>query len=397
MNVKSIFWYSGIFTALSVFAFLLVFQSMTDRNLASALQIYKPNTSDAALLSVGRCSSKEKISGLEQAADPHLRKLYEYQSVCDSFVTDRMMIFTDMPKDNASAVASAKKMADTLKELSHFQVKPIVVVEPVSEWGLIDFREFGTGFYDKWIATYFATLKSEGVTDDMMGMWVPFPEANLPYWNHSNATPKDFSTVVNKYLTALKKDFPQAKGSVMLNSATYDNDDFNWESGEYASLVPYVSGIKKGLVDSFGIQGFSWAPPLGSAGIGVFDAREYLNARLAMEAADALGVKEIWFNSGSFASKYTLDENMTIGIDPGKRKDILNGILSEIGTAKIKGYSVWLNLFAEDKSRLAEATDWSYWNPALPSSNLHRAVFIDFMTKAESIQIPIALFDIVHE
>ncbi|MDD5083652.1 MAG: hypothetical protein PHT88_01775 [Candidatus Moranbacteria bacterium] len=397
MSVKSILSYSSIFLALSVFAFTLVFHSMTDRDVRSVIRLPKKTVSEQVALTAGRCSDREKITDLESASDPHLLKLSEYQAVCDSFVTDRIMLFTDMPKDKNGAVESAKKMAETLKEFSRFHVTPIVVVEPVNEWGLIDFKEFGTGFYDKWITAYFKAIKAEGVTDDMMGIWVPFPEANLPYWNHENATPKDFSVIVNKYLGTLKKEFPQAKGSVLLNSATYDNEDFNWESGEYVSLVPYVSGIKKGLVDSFGIQGFPWAPPAGSERVGLFDAREYLNARLAMEAADTLEVKDIWFNTGSFSSKYTLDEKMTIAVDPGKRKDVLNGILSEVISAQKKGYSVWLNIFAENKSQLAEATDWSYWSDTDQASDLNRSVFVDFMVKAKDIDIPVSLFDVRHQ
>jgi hypothetical protein len=396
MKVTNIIWYSMIFLGLSVFAFSLVFQSMTDRNLIEVPKIYEKSVTDM-LVAVGKCSDRAKIEGLEQAKDPHLRKLAEYQAVCDSFVTDRMMVFTDMPKDELVARAAAKKMAETLKEFSYFGVKPLVIVEPVSEWGLIDFEEFGTGFYDEWIRAYFSTLKSEGITNEMMGAWVPFPEANLPYWNHANATPKDFAAIVNKYLSFMKAEFPQAKGSVMLNSATYDNDDFDWANGEYVSLIPYVSGIQRGLVDSFGIQGFSWAPPAGSQRSGIFDAREYLNARLAMEAADALGTKEIWFNTGSFGSKYTLDEEKMITIEPGKRKDILNGILSEVATAQQKGYTVWINLFSEDKSRLAEATDWSYWKDYSDVANPHRSVFIDFVTKAREMNLPLSLFDISRE
>lgn len=397
MKIGSIIWYTTIFLALSFFAFTLVFESMLSRRIVDVPSIYKKSIDAAeSPQDIGECLKKEKIEGLESAVDPHLQKLSEYQDVCNSFVTERLMIFTDMPKDNIIAAQSAKKMAQTLKEFSQFKVTPIVIIEPVTEWGLIDFKEFGTGFYDTWINTYFSTLKSEGVTDEQMGIWVPFPEANLPYWNHGNADPQDFSSLVNRYLHGMKKQFPEAQASILLNSATYDKDDFDWENGEYASLIPYVAGIEKGLVNSFGIQGFSWTPPADSSRAGIFDAREYLNARLAMEAADQLGVKEIWFNTGSFSSKYTLDEKITVTITPNKRKDILNGILNEVDTAKSKGYNVWINVFAEDKSNSTEATDWSYWKNPNDRENPHRSVFRDFIVKANEMQLPISLFDIEH-
>ena len=115
-----------------------------------------------------------------------------------------------------------------------------------------------------------------------------------------------------------------------------------------------------------------------------------------MEAADQLGVKEIWFNTGSFSSKYTLDEKITVTITPNKRKDILNGILNEVDTAKSKGYNVWINVFAEDKSNSTEATDWSYWKNPNDRENPHRSVFRDFIVKANEMQLPISLFDIEH-
>lgn len=395
--MNHVVWYTFIFIVLSLFAFSLVFRALTNKNIVDAPKIYNQIVDSNKPLTINQCLEKEKINGLDTATDPHLQKLFEYQEVCGSFVTDRLMIFTDMPKDKNDSEAKAKAIAATLREFDKVGVIPIVIVEPVSEWGLIDFQEFGTGFYDEWIDDYFDTLKKEGITDKQMGIWVPFPEANLPYWNHGNASPEDFSLVVNKYLGTMKKYFPEAKGSVLLNSATYETDDFNWENGEYNSLVPYVSKIDKNLVDSFGIQGFSWMPPLDSSrSVGIFDAREYLNSRLAMEAADTLGVKEIWFNTGSFSAKYTLDEELTVTLTPSKRKDVLNGILSEVGVAKEKGYVVWINLFSEDKSQNTEATNWSYWKNHLDSSEPHRTVFSDFIIKANELNIPVALFDKKH-
>ncbi|MEX1123732.1 MAG: hypothetical protein WEC81_01005 [Patescibacteria group bacterium] len=320
--------------------------------------------------------------------EPHLLQLNKYQESCNSYVTNQLMVFEDMPNSGVSAEKKGKAMSNRLKEFSEGSVTPIVIIEPSSEWGLIDFDEFNTGFYDDWISKYFETIKNSGVTDNMMGTWVPFPEANLPYWNNQNATPNDFSHVVNRYLGILKQYFPQAKGSVLLNSATYETTDFNWESGEYNSLIPYVKDINKEYVDSFGIQGFPWLPNAGGVGPGIFDAAEYLNFRLAIEAADTLEIKQIWFNTGTFSRKYTLDQESTVYVTAAKRKDLLDGILTEVERVKDRGYEVSINIFAHNKSALSEATDWSYLSSAEDIQAL-----ASFLTKAESNGIKVSLFD----
>jgi len=285
------------------------------------------------------------------------------------------------------AQKKAKEMSIKLKEFNKYKVQPIVIVEPVTQWGLIDFTEFDSGFYDSWIKTYFLTLQKEGITDQMMGTWVPFPEANLPYWNHASATPADFSRIVNKYLKFLKTYFPEAKGSILLNSATYETDDFDWANGEYVSLSQYVSGLDKKYIDSFGIQGFPWSPPATSKdAAAIFNAREFLNEDLISEAADLLGTKNIWINTGTFSRKYTLDPEQTITITPEVRLDVLNSILSQAVKLKQKKNNVSINIFAEDKSETAEATDWSY-------QGIYKNVFVNFAARANSENIILTIFD----
>jgi hypothetical protein len=277
-----------------------------------------------------------------------------------------------------------------LKAMREGGVTPLVIVEPTTEWGLIDFTEFNTGFYDQWIKDYFASMKQSGMTDETMGIWVPFPEANLPYWNRKNATPKDFAQIVNRYLTIYKTEFPEAKASILLNSATYESDDFDWERGDYTSLLPYVSDIKPKLVDSFGLQGFPWSPPATREGNGIFDAREFLNHQLALEAARKLQVREIWFNTGTYVTKYAQDEEKRVVISAAKRKDVSFGIINEVTRAKAAGYDVWVNVFAEDKSKVAEATDWSY----LYAGRDHQQVFHDFIWRMQESGIGISLYDV---
>jgi hypothetical protein len=221
-----------------------------------------------------------------------------------------------------------------------------------------------------------------------MGTWVPFPEPNLPYWNNQSATPADFAAIVNRYSTLLRAEFPSTEVSILLNSATYDSSDFNWENGDYTSLLPYVAGLNKGAINSVGLQGFPWMPKATQAGNGIFDAAEYLKSAMIIEVADSVGVKKIWFNTGSFIEKYTLDPELKTSVSAGKRKDVLLGTLNQIRIAKEKGYDVTVNIFAEDKSQTAEATNWSYL-----ASAEHASVFAEFVRGLNALGVQASLYD----
>jgi hypothetical protein len=396
MKTKTAVFYTIIFFGLFFFGLSLIISFSTNLTLS---QFFRAQTDEKPTQQVSNtCTDIEKLPDLDKSTDRHLNKLFEYQEVCDSLAVSRMMIFTDMPKDAADADAKASKVAATLIEFATYKVQPLVIIEPVTEWGLVDFSEFNTGFYDQWLEQYFAKLKSLGVNDEMMGIWVPFPEANLPYWNRANAQPADFGNVVNRYLRILKRHFPQAKASVLLNSATYETTDFNWERGEYISLIPYVSTLDSSLINSFGIQGFPWKSEATSPNpTKLYDARQYINSRLAMEAAAYLNVKEIWFNTGTFSKKFTLDSANTVYEDAAIRSELLSNTIDEALVVKNKGYSIWINIFAEDKSDVTEATDWSYWQDYKDSDNPHRYTFKDFMRKAFTQQIGLSLFDTTKE
>jgi hypothetical protein len=394
MKLRDIIIFSCIFVFASLYSVRVVVQTLTNYDLnPQLLQRLTSNKSEVFEANT-TCTSEGALTTLSGSNEPHLQKLQEYQEACGSFVTNSLMVFTDMPKDDRDAVSRATRLAETLRAFKAAGVTPLVIVEPVSDWGLIDFTEFGNGFYDTWINRYFQELRNLGLTDADLGTWVPFPEANLPYWNNKNATPADFSAVVNRYLRILKQYYPTTPGSVLLNSATYDTNDFEWSNGEYISLRPYLIGIDKNLVQSFGLQGFSWMPKATQTGPGVFNAAEYLNAKMAIEAAETLGVKKIWYNTGSFERKYTLDEQFTVNLSPGRRKDVLNGIIAQAKKTQAAGYSVSINLFAEDKSNVAEATDWSYWQQGQYKASEHTVVLTSFVRQLSEAQIGLSLFDI---
>lgn len=391
MKTKGIIVATFIFLALCLFGTYVVVFSLIDQDYLKRFRLKTRDTKSSESTLIGKCNSKNAIEGIGDSSDPTLSTLGKYQKVCNSFVSDKMMIFIDMPKDNSVAKKSAQKLSERLKEFTKYGITPIVVVEPASDWGLVDFQEFNTGFYDSWIDTFFKSLKSYGVEQKDMGVWVPFPEANIPTWNRAGSTPKDFSLGVNRYGKLLLQNYPETHISILLNSATYDNTDYDWLYGEYVSLKPYVENLDKNIVKSVGLQGFPWLPQATSASNPLTNAREFLNNKLIKEAADILGTKEVWFNTGTFKAKYTNDAENRIDVGYEARKQILDGIANEAVALKNDGYNVFINLFSEDKSNTAEATDWSY--DLNDTSSMEATVFKDFVTKLYEKKIGLSLFD----
>lgn len=335
---------SIIFILFSIYGINITLGALTGKDFRNFEYFFGSDKNPSLFESDQFCSVKSRIPGLEQSEDPELQALYTIEEACQSFASNQMMFFTTMPNSIGNAQDLARSMSNKLREFSKYNIKPLVIIEPETQWGLIDFTEFGQGFYDPWIEEYFKSLKQLGVSDEIMGTWVPFPEANLPYWNRSNSTPKDFGIIVNKYLGALRKYFPAAKTSILLNSATYESDDFDWANGDYLSLVPYVEKIEPGLVDSFGLQGFPWVGVAGSNSRKILNPSEYLNFKLAVEAVEKMGVKKIWFNTGTFAAKYTNDPDSVIYIDANTRKQLLLGVIDEARRLVNLGYEVSINI-----------------------------------------------------
>ena len=378
-----------IFLTVALIAFVIF---VVIKAMAGPGNIDKVESVDGTLLS-NKCSIEPpRIEAMSTSKLSEVRALGDLDRKCGSETASTLMIFTIIPKDSIVAKKMAVEMAESLREYENVGISPLVVVEPDSDWGLIDFSEFNSGFYDNWIDDYFQELSALGINDQMLGTWVPFPEANLPYWNHQNTNPQEFSSAVNRYLSIYKRNFPDAKASILLNSATYPTDDYNWSEGEYVSLEPYVSGIDKDLIDSFGIQGFPWMPEASVKADPLFDPIEFMQIRLAKEAADILGIKKIWINTGTFAAKYAQEEDKKVIVPASIRKRILDDILIEANRLKNQGYEVSVNIFAEDKTQSAEATDWSYWGSEFTNNPGHEVALLDFLKTANSQEISVSLF-----
>lgn len=402
---------STLFAFLFLFGFVVAFSALSGnyvylRNktsmiadsfkekVISLIPTAKPPEENNISLEVTACSNNKKnITNKPVAAE--LQALQVLETYCQSSASTTLMLFTSMPNSDETAKRMALTMSDTLKEFAKYNIRPLVIIEPDTTWGLIDFREFGTGFYNEWLNEYFKQLKGYGITDEQMGIWVPFPEANLPHWNSNNSKPDQIGKNITIYVTILKQYFPTAHTSVLLNAASYPSDDFNWENGAYTSLIPYIKSIPEGLVDSFGIQGFPWQSPATSEReLKISDPYAFLGPDLAIEAAKYLKVSHIWLNTGTYKTKYAQNPSMAVTVEAKNRASILSAILQQASYIKTKGFIVSVNIFAENKAKTPEATDWSYWDVSQGLIlNDHAAIFLQFLAEADKQNIPLWYFD----
>ncbi len=337
-------------------------------------------------------SSQAEISGLSSSSISQIRKLAEYNQVCKSSISNTLSYFVPIPTTESQSVDYAADLAVALKEFAKYKITPIIFLEPVSSDGdLVDMDKFSLGDYDHVIDSFFFNLSESGITNEMMGTWVPFPEANIPVW--SSLDPNIFTNCVIKTINHQKKYFPNSKASLLLDTMTYQSID-SWDNAQAVSFEPYIKGIPEGLIDSFGLQGFPWLPPLDdlvSKGNGT--PRDYLRVDLAIEAAKKLGLNSIWLNTGTFSTKYTHQPTAKITVTPKTRLDLLNQVVEEAKKIKSEGFDVSIHLFAEDKSATEEATDWSYWPSGKADKSPSTYVFQSFVHNIQAADINLWLFD----
>lgn len=288
------------------------------------------------------------------SSDRLIAKLQEYRSICID--VESYMIFLSVPITKSQVSPYASDIARILKLFANANIKPLVIFEP-SEPGT-DFSVYSSGGYDTLLKNYFNSIKQLGITDAQMGMWVHMPEANTPAWQIT-LPPASVASCINHSGQAQKSVFPGSQVTTLLDSSTY-GPALDWSDGRTVSLLPYVQPIKAGLLDSFGLQGFPWQSAKSKSPISVYDATSFLKASLAIEAARSLGVPSVWLNTGTYRSKYS--GSSQVMVDAQNRITILQSILAQADTVKNAGLQTSINIFAEDKSAVQEATDWSYWH-----------------------------------
>jgi hypothetical protein len=358
----------------------------------ASTQAKKSSTASTAGLTSFSCSGlfASPVQGLIGAVSPELRKLAQYQQLCGGNLAGRSSFFVPTPTTPALAASDASDAAARLSEFASFGIKPLVFMEPATDAGTnIDLSLYAAGNYDTALNDYFGDLKTDGVTDSMMGMWVIVPEGNIPVW--TSVDPSTYTTDVVKTIQFQKKYFPSSLSAIMLDGETYPSAS-SWSGGAYDSLLPYVQNIPKGLVDSFGLQGFPWSPPADQAGADLYDPAIYLPVSEAAQAASSLGLNNVWLNTGTFNQMYSQDSAETVNATPIQRQSMLNGVLNQAKVLQADGYSVAVHLFAQNKSNTTEGTDWSYWN-TVPGDEPSTTVLATFVRETNQANIALWLFD----
>lgn len=331
--------------------------------------------------------------GLELSVDPSLRKLAEYEKAYGGAVASRVMVFASLPANSQDAAGDAMDMSTKLQEFAKYRIQPLVIMEPTVNGSSINVSDFAAGKYDASLTEYFTALKNHGITDAMMGVWVHFPEDNIPEWGNTDAGM--FQTNVVKAARIQKSVFPNSQISILLNSESFRSDDVERNYGTFSSLLPYVRGLPKGLFSSFGLQGFPWISAADDKEQNkLLSPAQYLNANLAREAAKSLGVKDIWLNTGTFYQMYTQTASRTVTFTPAQRQTLLNGVLAQMKVAQGGGYHVSINLFSFNGSATGEETDWSYWHTGqTPAQAPATAVFKSFAEQVYENGGQLWLFD----
>src|SRR6266550_564404 len=302
-------------------------------------------------------SGRDAIPGppaMSQSADPELREVSEYERRLGHHF-DAVMRFTGLPSDVPQARSMGTGTAATMREYARYGVRPLMVMEPTADDGKVDLTALSSPGSIAILDAYFAALTAHGVTDEEMGTWVLLPEPNLPEWQDGNTDPALFRTNFVTLARALKRHFPAAEVSLMLDSTVYSAGVYHHGGAAVDELLPYVSGLPAGLVDSFGLQGFPWAAADQPA--------DYLSAGAAIACARRLGVRDVWFNTGTASRYRDATSGAVTSVPFSSRARQLAGSLAEAAAVRAAGLNiVRINLFGQAK--LADdGADWSYTTP----------------------------------
>ena len=287
----------------------------------------------------------------------------------------------NMPQSQAAIEGTSYYMANIMNEYAKYGITPIFIFEPTGDDGAqLDLGRLRNGDYSANMERLFSMIKNDrNVTEDKLGLMVPYPEINTPAFNRANFVPENLPTMVNIFFDSIKKSYPNVKGGLLLDAKSYDVDK-SWGQGVARSFAPYIRGIKPGYIQTFGLQGFPWAS--NDASVKVYDPTVFLPTSITEEAANILGTKNIWFNTGTMKKQYPTN---TVYVSPSERTATYNGIINQATVLQSKGYSMMVHIFAQDKFSMGEGIDWSYIENAGDGVlSAHEGVFATFLKQAQS-------------
>jgi hypothetical protein len=151
-------------------------------------------------------------------------------------------------------------------------------------------------------------------------------------------------------------------------------------------LFQYTQTIHPGLIDNFGLQGFPWVEEGASASaISKLSPADYLNMNQAIEAADSLGIKNIWYNTGTFKTMYVGTDH-AVEASSTDRQRILDDVAQQVMLTRARGYVTVVCVFSTDKSD-GEGVNWSYLQ-----DQANRDVLSRFAQHMEAAGVGLSLF-----
>ena len=137
-------------------------------------------------------------------------------------------------------------------------------------------------------------------------------------------------------------------------------------------------------MEAVGLQGGTWSNKDNPA--------TCVRAQAAKLGAKQLGVKHIWFMTGTYSELNSPNGGGIISSDNKRRTEVLNGVLGQALAVQAAGYKVdYIDIFGEDKL---------VYDPAGSATANYRydthnalAVLRGFVSKAKLHNIPVAIFD----
>ena len=232
------------------------------------------------------------------------------------------------------------------------------------------------------ISQFFSHLSSVyKISEQQLGILVPYPEINTPAFDRTQFSPSDFSTIYNNFFVLARAYYPNLRWSILLDSKSYTDEE--WSNWEYRSLLPYLEGIEKTYVQSFWLQWFPWMSEDGK--IKLFSMRFILPMSLIQEASQALWTKKIWLNTGTIGRMYSPE----MRISPSERLQLLNSLVMYMRVLKLRWYTPFANIFSQNNLALeSENTDWSY-----TQSKEDLMALWEFMKRVHKSSLKVGFYD----
>ena len=334
-------------------------------------------------ISPTNASLPNKIS----SGNAKVKKAAYYDDLYERPFASYAMIFASLHENPTDITNIAGYVRDQINAHKAYGLKLILVLEPTG----ISFDRIANGELNTAFDSFHLQLKNLGVSDEDLGLVLPFPEFNLPsapdpyaVWNNPNWDETNFGLMFNNYSASLTKYFPTAKITILPNTKSFNQKE-DGGAGRYRTYLNVLSKVDKKYVYSIGAQGFPWYDR------GSFEKEDnptsFLQTALLKEAADFLQVKNIWFNTGSVKASIKNNGSGTYEytIPQADRAKVLeNSAIVQTELSK-QGYQTMVNLFIEDKI-LTEKTNFSFDN-----SDKDREMFIKYICELEKAKIKIGL------